>query len=93
LGDPTRLQLVTRLSQGGPQSISRLTRGSSLTRQAITKHLRVLAGAGLARGTRRGRETRWELQPKPLHVAHRYLDRVSRRWDAALGRLKEFVEE
>lgn len=93
LGDPTRLRLVDRLGQGGPQSITRLTDGSGLTRQAITKHLRVLAGAGLVRGSRLGRESRWELRPRQLDVAHRYLDQVSRKWDAALSRLKTFVEE
>ena len=93
LGDPTRLQLVARLSRGGPQSITGLTRGSALTRQAITKHLRVLAGAGLVRGTRRGRESRWALERKPLDVATRYLEWISRRWDSALERLKTFVEE
>ena len=93
LGDTTRLKLVARLSQGGSQSITRLTRGSSLTRQAITKHLRVLAGAGLVRGSRLGRESRWELEPKRLEVARRYLDLISKRWDSALDRLKRFVEE
>ena len=93
LGDPTRLRLVARLSQGRPQSISALTRETTLTRQAITKHLNVLAGAGLVRGARRGRESRWELERKRLDVATRYLESISRRWDAALERLKTFVEE
>ena len=93
LGDPTRLKLVARLSQGGPQSIKRLTRGTALTRQGITKHLRVLADAGLVRGARLGRESRWELAPQQLIVAHRYLDLISKRWDAALHRLKKLVEE
>jgi DNA-binding transcriptional ArsR family regulator len=93
LGDATRLRLVARLSEGGPQSIKGLTRGSSRTRQAVTKHLRVLADAGLARGTRVGRESRWELEPGRLEVAYRYLELVSKRWDDALGRLQKFVEE
>jgi len=93
LGDRTRLRLVARLSRSGPQSITQLTRGSSLTRQAITKHLRVLADAGLAHGTRLGRESRWELKRKQLAVARRYLELVSKRWDFALDRLKKFVEE
>jgi len=93
LGDSTRLRLVERLRRGGPQSIARLTHGSDLSRQAITKHLQVLAGAGLVRGTRLGRESRWTLQPKRLDVAHRYLDLMSGRWDSALERLREFVEE
>jgi DNA-binding transcriptional ArsR family regulator len=93
LGDPTRLRLVTSLSERGPQSITGLTRGTRFTRQAITKHLRVLAGAGLVRGRRHGRESRWELEPAGIDVARRYLDLVSARWDEALGRLRDLVEE
>src|SRR5262245_27582139 len=93
LGDETRLALVERLSAGGPQSITRLTEGSAVTRQAITKHLGVLAGAGLVRGVRRGRERIWDLDPARLEEARRFLDRISRCWDEALGRLKRFVEE
>jgi len=93
LGDVTRLRLVARLSTGGPQSITRLTEESSITRQAVTKHLRVLEGAGLVRGTRRGRESQWELEPDRLEVAYRYLDLVSNRWDSALARLRKLVEE
>ena len=93
LGDRTRLRLVSRLAAGGPQSITTLTRGSAITRQAITKHLRVLAGAGLVRGSRLGRESRWELAANRLDVAQRYLESVSERWDVALGRLRSLVEE
>lgn len=92
LGDETRLSLLTRLGGGSPLSIARLTEGSTLTRQAITKHLRVLEDAGLVRGVRRGRESLFELEPGPLDEARRALDRVSRRWDEALARLKKFVE-
>ena len=92
LGDPTRLGLVARLSRGGPASITRLTEGSAVTRQAIAKHLRVLATAGLVRGRRRGRESVWELEPSPLLPARRYLDAVSERWDATLERLRAAVE-
>lgn len=93
LGDPTRLVLVDRLSTDGPLSISRLTRGSHMSRQAITKHLQVLAQARLVRDTRRGREHLWELDPERLVQATRSLDQISRQWDVALGRLKQFVEE
>jgi|SRR5579863_2638821 DNA-binding transcriptional ArsR family regulator len=93
LGDATRLALVARLSSGQPRSISQLTEGSRLTRQAITKHLGVLAGAGIVRCTRAGRETLYEFQPRPILEMHEYLDQVSRRWDEALQRLKAFVEE
>ncbi|MGA7671110.1 MAG: metalloregulator ArsR/SmtB family transcription factor [Nitrolancea sp.] len=93
LGDSTRLALVDRLSTEGPLSITRLTTGSSMTRQAITKHLHVLADARLVRDRRQGREHLWELDPDQLLTARSSLDRISRQWDHALGRLKKFVEE
>jgi len=93
LGDATRLRLVGRLCAAGPMSITQLTNGLDVTRQAITKHLNVLADVGLAHGTRRGREVRWELEPAQLAEARRYLERISLQWDAALGRLKRMVEE
>jgi DNA-binding transcriptional ArsR family regulator len=92
LGDPTRLAMVTRLARDGPMSLARLTAGSDVTRQAVRKHLEVLARAGLVHGSRRGRESLWELQPRRLEIARRYLDVVSRRWDDALERLREAVE-
>jgi DNA-binding transcriptional ArsR family regulator len=92
LGDETRLRLVSRLCEGGPLSIARLSAGAAVTRQAITKHLHVLADAGLVHGARRGRERIWELEPEPLAKARRYLDQISLQWDQALGRLKTFVE-
>lgn len=93
LGDQTRLRLVARLGREGPLSISRLTDGTAVTRQAVTKHLRVLADAGLARGVRQGREHLWQLQAAPLDQARRSLERISQRWDEALLRLKVAVEE
>ena len=92
LGDPTRLGLVARLSQDGPLSIARLTDGARVSRQAVTKHMRVLAGAGLVQGSRAGRETLWQIAPARLVEARRDLDLISRRWDAALARLKALVE-
>ena len=93
LGDETRLALVTRLSSGHPRSISQLTEGSRLTRQAITKHLGVLANAGIVRCVRSGRESLYEFQPQPIIAMHDYLAHVSEQWDQALARLKSFVEE
>ncbi len=93
LGDETRLALVARLCARGPQSITRLTTDSDVTRQAITKHLNVLAGAGLVHGVRRGRERIWELDTNRLEQARRWLDQISKGWDEALDRLKKFVEE
>jgi DNA-binding transcriptional ArsR family regulator len=92
LGDGVRLCLVARLSAGGPLSISRLSRGVPVTRQAVTKHLHVLEEAGLVAGTRRGREQIWELQPAALAEARRALDTIGSQWENALGRLKDFVE-
>jgi DNA-binding transcriptional ArsR family regulator len=92
LGDETRFALVARLSAGGPRSITRLTAGSAVTRQAITKHLHVLASAGLVRHVRRGRERIWQLDPERLDVARHFLAEISRRWDARLGRLRDLVE-
>ena len=91
LGDETRLQLVSRLG-AGPMSITKLTAGSKITRQAITKHLRVLEQARLVRATRQGRERHWQLDRRRLDDARRYLDLISKRWDKALGRLRNFVE-
>jgi DNA-binding transcriptional ArsR family regulator len=92
LGDPTRLRLLARLSSQGPSSLTALTQGSGVTRQAITKHLRVLAGAGLVRGSRTGRVSVWRLERQQLEEARRSLDQISRQWDQALGKLKLFVE-
>ena len=92
LGDQTRLRLVARLGREGPLSIARLTEGADVTRQAVSKHLRVLADAGLARGERRGREQVWRLQPAHLEEARRSLERIAQRWDEALLRLKAIVE-
>jgi DNA-binding transcriptional ArsR family regulator len=93
LGDDTRLGLVVRLSSEGPLSIARLTEGGAVTRQAVTKHLRVLQDAGLACSSKLGRESVWELEPKPLEAARRCLDGISAQWDVALGRLKAFLED
>jgi DNA-binding transcriptional ArsR family regulator len=92
LGDETRLRLLVRLTAGGPGSIARLSAKSAVSRQAITKHLKVLSSAGLVHSTRRGREQIWELEPQRLADAHTYLDQISRQWDHALDRLRRFVE-
>ena len=93
LGDQTRLSLVARLADGQPHSISQLTVRSKLTRQAITKHLRVLEDVGMVHCRRRGRESLFELDPRPMESMREYLDFVSAQWDEALAQLKSFVEE
>lgn len=93
LGDPQRMVLVSRLCREGPLSITHLTEGTSITRQAVTKHLRVLEAAGLARSEKAGRETVWALDRRPLSKARDHLDRISRQWDEAIERLRAFVEK
>ena len=92
LGDRTRLQLIARLIDDGPQSIASLADGFDMSRQAISKHLRVISAAGLAKSEQRGRETVWELEPHGIAEARRYLDLVSKDWDDKLRRLKDLVE-
>jgi DNA-binding transcriptional ArsR family regulator len=93
LGDESRLQIVARLCRGGPQSIVQLTGCSNISRQAVTKHLNALSKAGLVRSERFGRERVWELRPKALSDARRYLDQISAQWGAALVRLQALVEK
>ena len=93
LGDETRLSLVAKLCGGQPHSISQLTEGSKLTRQAITKHLRVLERAGIVHSVRTGRESRFQFDRQPIEGLKEYLDFVSEQWDQALARLKSFVED
>jgi DNA-binding transcriptional ArsR family regulator len=92
LGDGTRLALLVTLCTGGPLSIARMSAKFDVSRQAVTKHLDVLADAGLVKSHRMGRERIWEFEPKRLGDAHAYLEHLSRRWDDALHRLKAFVE-
>jgi DNA-binding transcriptional ArsR family regulator len=92
LGDETRLSLVAKLCGGRPRSISQLTKGSRLTRQAITKHLRVLERADIVHSVRIGRESVFEFDPTPIEEVKTYLELVGEEWDQALGRLMAFVE-
>ena len=92
LGDKTRLALVTKLVRGQPCSISQLTKGSKLTRQAISKHLRVLQRAGMVHSVRTGRENQFQFNAEPFVEIREYLEFVSEQWDQALSRLKSFVE-
>ena len=93
LGDRTRLRLLARLSDGRSRSIAALSQDSELTRQAVTKHLRVLEDAGLVSSLRAGRESRFQYRPEPLAEARGWLDRLSAQWDDALGRLRDLVED
>lgn len=93
LGDPNRLRIIGRLCDGGPCSTSQLTRVIPVTRQAATKHLLLLEAVGLVSSSRRGRERIWEVRPQQLADAGNYLAVLSRRWDAAIERLRAFVED
>jgi DNA-binding transcriptional ArsR family regulator len=92
LGDETRLALIAKLSKGRPQSISELTQDSKLTRQAVTKHLRILEDVGIVHSAYSGRENRFELDTRPFRDIGEYLQFVSEQWDRALSRLKTLVE-
>ena len=92
LGDETRLRLVSRLSSDGPMSITRLAEDFDITRQAVTKHLRVMENVGLVHSTQQGREIVWELEQARLADVRRHLETISAEWDRTLGRLKRFVE-
>lgn len=92
LGDTTRLSLIAKLCDGAPRSISQLTAGTRLTRQAITKHLRVLESVEIVHNVRAGRESLFAFDPQPIEEIKTYLALVSEQWDKALARLKSFVE-
>ena len=92
LGDETRLQMLMRLASSGPESIAQMSAKSQVSRQAITKHLQVLAQAGFVLGERRGREHVWRIQPRRFEEVHAHLARMSKQWDEALERLREFVD-
>lgn len=92
LGDETRLGVVLHLAEAGPQSISKLTEGTEVTRQAVTKHLLALEEAGLVKSAREGRERIWKLETRRLAEAQGYLERISSQWDDAIGRLRRMVE-
>ncbi|WP_156689750.1 ArsR/SmtB family transcription factor [Mycobacterium sp. Marseille-P9652] len=93
LGDPNRLRIVVRLCDHGPSSTTEVTRGIPVSRQAASKHLLLLASAGLVSSQRRGRERVWTVESDHLTEASDYLTQLSRRWDAAIERLRAYVEE
>jgi DNA-binding transcriptional ArsR family regulator len=92
LGDPTRLKLVAVLCAGGAFSIAQLTANTEMTRQGVTKHLQILADAGVVRDVKIGRERLWQLDPKQIEEARQTLEVIGHQWEMALGRLKSFVE-
>jgi DNA-binding transcriptional ArsR family regulator len=93
LGDPTRLKLVAMLCAGGAFSIAQLTADTEISRQGVTKHLQVLADAGLVRDVKLGRQRLWQLEPAQIEQARQTLEVIGRQWDLALARLKAFAEQ
>ena len=92
LGDATRLKLIAVLCAGGALSIAQLTAHTDISRQGVTKHLQMLAEAGVVRDVKSGRERLWQLDPVQIEAARRTLEQIGRDWDFALGKLKMFVE-
>ena len=92
LGDPTRLKLVAVLCAGGALSIAQLTANTDISRQGVTKHLQVLAEAGVVRDVKLGRERLWQLEPGQLEEAKRTLEVIGKEWEVALAKLKAFAE-
>jgi DNA-binding transcriptional ArsR family regulator len=92
LGDATRLRLIAVLCVEGAMSIVQLTSGTDITRQAVTKHLQVLAAAGLVRDVKVGRERLWEFERAQLEEARHSLELIAQEWDRALLKLKLAVE-
>lgn len=93
LGDETRLRLVAMLCAGGAFSIAQLTANTDITRQAVTKHLQVLADAGLVHDLKVGRERLWQFDPDQLDEARRSLEAIGRQWEQALGKRKIALED
>lgn len=93
LGDPNRLRIIVRLCDRGPSSTSQVTSVVPVTRQAASKHLQLLESVGLVTSSRRGRERVWTVRTEPLASASDYLEQLSRRWDAAVDRLRAYVED
>jgi len=92
LGDPVRLAIVSRLCADGPLPTIRLKQGT-LSRQAVTKHLRVLEDVGLVRSDRVGRDRQWQIDAEQVAELRKYLEQISARWDVTLERLRSYVED
>ena len=83
---------MSRLSNDGPTSITRLAADFDISRQAVTKHLRVMEDVGLVHSMQQGRELLWELEQARLAEVRAHLETISAHWDRTLARLKRFVE-
>jgi len=87
LADPTRREVIRRLSQDGPVTVSDLARRLPVTRQAVAKHLAALDEAGLISAEQEGRRRRYQLTPGPLADAMGWMAEVGAEWDARLDAL------
>jgi DNA-binding transcriptional ArsR family regulator len=92
LADPTRLEIVTRLSRG-VASVSELAEPFDMSLRAVLKHIEVLEDAGIVRTMKAGRVRRCELERRRIELASRWLDRVRTRWERRLDRLEDYVRE
>ena len=92
LGDRTRLRLVTSLMEGQIRSISDLSSDFEVSRQAVTKHLKLLQSVGVLIDEKAGRETRYRLNVEPLIETREMIESIENQWAQNLGRLKSFVE-
>lgn len=93
LADPVRRDLLEQLREHGPASLGELAAGRTITRQAVTKHLDVLARAGLIGTTRVGRHRIHEIEPAPLRQLAEFLAPYAAAWDDRLARLTTHLEE
>jgi len=93
VADPTRREVLERLRTAGPLSLSEVAEGLPMTRQAVTKHLDLLARSGLVRVTRSGRERLHELDAEPLRALQAWLEPYEAEWDRRLDRLQRHLEE
>jgi len=87
LADPTRRQVLSSLAEQPGLTASRLAGELPMTRQAVSKHLHALSGAGLVTARREGRETRYTITPAPLADAMEWMAAVGAEWDERLQRL------
>ena len=93
LADPTRRAILAALAAQGPATATDLAGRLPVTRQAIAKHLVLLAEAGLVRaepGERR--RVRYRLRSAPMRVAQQFLAALARDWDGPLDALKDHLD-
>jgi DNA-binding transcriptional ArsR family regulator len=93
LADPTRRGILRTVSARGPLTATALAAELPISRQAVAKHLGLLRDAGLVRADRRGRETCFSADPKPLDDLASWATQTGRRWERRLARLRDQLSE